>query len=372
MSNPILEKALKGLKKTNPDAAFLNNNTLSTIPGFIDTGSYALNAIISGRIKDGGVPIGRITGLSGPSGCGKTLIVNKIFGNAQKSHGMIPVVWDSEAAVDMKSAANVGCDTSSYIWNPIDKIEDCRNQMVQFLDEIIADDSMKGKFILAIDSLGNLVSAKELMDIEKNKDAMDMGIRARSMKSLMRTLTLKAAKAKTPIIFTNHIYDDPSSMFPSVIKNQGGGKGPVYLASVLVQLSMTQNKEEDAGGAQIAIANKINGITMSAMTVKNRIIPPFLKTELQLNFKTGLDVYSGLEVMAVAYDVVKQTGATYVLPNGTKLGYFSKWSKNIKLWENTIIPELQIKLDKELTYSNDQLIAEPEEIDDETNAEEEA
>ncbi len=54
MKNPILEKAFKSLKKINPDAEFLNNSTLSTITGYVDTGSYALNAIISGKIKEGG------------------------------------------------------------------------------------------------------------------------------------------------------------------------------------------------------------------------------------------------------------------------------------------------------------------------------
>jgi len=124
--NPILEKAFKSLKKINPDAEFLNNSTLSTITGFIDTGSYALNAIISGKIKDGGVPKGRITGFSGPSGCGKTLIINKIFGNAQKQ-GMIPVIWDTEGAVDRRAAEGVGCDVNNYIWNSADTIEQCRN-----------------------------------------------------------------------------------------------------------------------------------------------------------------------------------------------------------------------------------------------------
>lgn len=365
MKNPILEKAFKSLKKINPDAEFLNNSTLSTITGYVDTGSYALNAIISGKIKEGGVPKGRITGFSGPSGCGKTLIINKIFGNAQRHHGMIPVMWDTEGAVDRRAAEGVGCDVNNYIWNSADTIEQCRNDMVKFLDEIIADPDMKGKFIFAIDSLGNLINAKELQDISKDKDSADMGLRARAMKSLMRTLSNKASKAQVPILFSNHIYDDPSAMFPSLIKNQGGGKGPIYLSTVLVQMAMTQNKDEEDENKKIAIANKVSGITMSAMTVKNRIVPPFLKTELELNFKTGLDKYSGLEVMAIAYDVVKQTGATYQLPNGTKLGYFKQWRKNTELWENTIIPELQKKLDIELTYSTDNIDQNDEEDSEE-------
>lgn len=365
--NPLLEKALKSLRKINPDSEYLNNNTLSTIPGYIDTGCYALNAIISGKIKGGGIPIGRITGFSGPSQCGKTMIMNKIFANAQKQYGMTPVMWDTEAAVDKQAASSVGCDVSNYIWNPVEKIEDCRNQMVQFLDDVIANPEMKGKFILGIDSLGNLVGAKELQDIEKNKDAADMGLRARSMKSLMRTLTLKAAKAQVPILFSNHIYDDPNAMFPSLVKNQGGGKGPAYLATVLVQMSTTQNKVEDAGGEVSALANKVNGVTMSVMTVKNRIIPPFLKTSVILNFKTGLETYSGLDEMVKDYKVVIQNGSTATLPDGTKLGYHSKWSKDVDLWETKLIPELQKQLDKDLAYSTD--VTNLEDVDDETEEE---
>ena len=60
----------------------------------------------------------------------------------------------------------------------------------------------------------------------------------------MRVLTMKCAFTNTTLIFTNHIYDDPACMFPSLIKNQAGGKGPMYLASTLVQLAVTQEKLE--------------------------------------------------------------------------------------------------------------------------------
>ena len=137
------------------------------------------------------------------------------------------------------------------------------------------------KVIIAIDSLGNLASAKELRDVTEGKDAADMGTKAKAMKSMMRALTFKAAKARVPIVFTNHIYDNPTSLYPELVKKQSGGSGPVYLASLLVQLAVRNEKiDKNEGQESIAVAHNVSGVTLSAMTVKNRFVPSFLKAEL--------------------------------------------------------------------------------------------
>ena len=94
-------------KKMNEDSAILSENALSVVDEYIDTGSMALNAIVSGKLN-GGVPKGRITGLVGPTGSGKTLILNKIVANAQKADPDVwGVVWDTENAYDPQMAINV-------------------------------------------------------------------------------------------------------------------------------------------------------------------------------------------------------------------------------------------------------------------------
>ena len=229
-----LKDIFKSVDDLNPDAAILEASTLSTADEWIDTGSYALNAIISGSMYKG-IPVGRISGFSGPSMAGKTLIMNKIMANAQKE-GFIAVIWDSEVAVDKKGAEAIGMDASRTKYYPVETIEDCRNQICAFLDNVIKADNPELKFIISIDSLGNLASAKEIRDTASNKDASDVGQRAKAIKSMMRVLTYKAAKARVPILFSNHVYDS-MEMFPTLVKTQSGGKGPIYLASVLVQLS---------------------------------------------------------------------------------------------------------------------------------------
>ena len=343
-----LKNIFGDLDKMNPDGGTLEDTSISTPSDWIDTGSKALNAIISGSLYKG-VPVGRITGFAGPSGAGKTLIINKILANAQKK-GYIAVIWDSEAAVDKQSAKNVGLDLKKTKYYPVETIEECRNQLSTFLDNVIAANDPSFKFIVSIDSLGNLASSKEIEDARKGKDAADVGQRAKAMKSMMRAITYKSAKAGVPILFSNHIYEG-MEMFPSMIKNQAGGKGPIYLASVLVQLSTRNEKAtENPDESNIAISNNVSGVTMSAMTVKNRVVPPFLKTELYLNFKTGLDSNTGLFDLALALGVIEQNGKTYQF-NGESVGYRKNIEKDPVFWEK-VSPALEQKLSEELRYGS--------------------
>ena len=341
-----LKDIFKSVDDLNPDAAILDASTLSTADDWIDTGSYALNAIISGSMYKG-IPVGRITGFSGPSMAGKTLIINKIMANAQKKD-YIAVVWDSEVAVDKKSAEAVGMDPARTKYYPVETIEDCRNQICTFLDNVIKADNPELKFIISIDSLGNLASAKEIRDTTAGKDASDVGQRAKAIKSMMRVLTYKAAKAKVPILFSNHVYDS-MEMFPTLVKTQSGGKGPIYLASVLVQLSTKNEKVSDNPNEQsIAIAHNISGVTLGALTIKNRFVPNYLKTELYLNFKAGLDKHAGLFEIAEAFSVIEKPGRT-VMFNGESLGYRKDLEKNPEFW-GKIMPKLEEVLQDKLCY----------------------
>jgi hypothetical protein len=66
-----VESALDLLDEANPYATWLNESTLSRVDDWIDTGSYALNAIISGSCFKG-IPAGRVTVLAGESQTFKT------------------------------------------------------------------------------------------------------------------------------------------------------------------------------------------------------------------------------------------------------------------------------------------------------------
>jgi len=363
-----INKIFASLDNLNSEASFLNENALSKVDTWFDTGCFALNAILGGSCRTGGVPKGRIVGFSGPSQTGKTFIVNKILASAQKV-GIFPVIFDTEIAIDENSTKGVGLDPEKTKYVPVDTIDQCRNQISTFLDSVIENDA-KGKFIISIDSLGNLASQKELDDVIKDKSATDMGLRAKSLKSMFRVLTFKAAKAGVTILFTNHTYDDPASMYPSLVKSQAGGSGPIYMSSILVQLAKRNEKEGEGDNflndVKLAEANKYTGTTLRALTVKNRFLPPFLEAEMYLSFKSGLNKYSGLLAMAAARNIVVQSGPTFTVgidcgkyKKGDKLGYAKNFARESAFYEEFIIPELDKRLAEEYRYNANE--AQPEE-----------
>ena len=313
------------------------------------------------------MPAGRFVGFSGDSGTGKTLIVNKILGIAQKN-GITPVIWDTETAVDEKSAVSIGLDPTRTKYMPVQTVTDCRNQISKFLDRVI-ENKLYGKFIISIDSLGNLCSSKELADISDGKDAQDMGLRAKQLKSLFRTLTYKAAKAGVTILFTNHTYADPGQMYPSLIKIQSGGTGAVYMSSVLVQLAKRNEKEGEGefGGIEehkLTEANKYSGCTLRALTTKNRFVPQFLETEIYLSFTNGLNRYSGLLAMAEARGIVVKDGHRHnagitfgKYTAGDSLGFAKNFTKDSLFFEDYLIPLLDEKLKKDYAYYQETLPA---------------
>jgi len=357
--------ALDSIDKVNPFATYLEDSTLSRVGGWIDTGSYVLNAIVSGSIH-GGIPKGRVTMLGGESMTGKTLFVLKILANAQKE-GLIPVIFDTENAVDPEGAERIGLDISKVKYVPCVTIEQTRNALYKFLTSV-KEKGLEGKFIVAIDSLGNLQSELEHSRMGKESTASDMGSKARAMKSLMQTCTNLGATTQTTVLATNHVYDDPSAMFPSIEKHMPGGKSIVYLPSVTVQLARKPMKSD--GGktmdAEAAVGQKnYAGILIRALTRKNRFIKQYLQGEMFLSFHTGLDRYYGLLDLAVGVGAVIQTGSTYTLPCCTKIGYYKNFRKDVDLWENTILPVLEEKIKTEWAYSGGEEGEVPDEVEEE-------
>ena len=340
-------KALETLNENNPYATFLDKSTLSSIgeDDWIDTGSYILNGIISGKLKKGGVPKGRVTMFYGESQCLKSYLVQKTLANAQK-RGMVPVIFDTENAIDPEGAARLGLDISKVKYIPTFSIEKCRNDIFKFLNAV-KEAGLNGKFIIAIDSIGNLES-----QMEQNR--MEMGTRARAIKSLLRTCTQLAAITNTPIIIVNHLYDNPGELHPSLVKTPVGGKSVTYMPSCSVQLmrkavktGTVKSDEENT----TAFQRDYSGIIIRALTVKNRFVKQFLEGEMYISFNNGPDKYYGILDLAVQLNIIEQTGSTYVY-KGEKMGYAKSFHNNIQFWENEIIPLIEKRIAVEWQYNS--------------------
>jgi hypothetical protein len=138
------------------------------------------------------------------------------------------------------------------------------------------------------------------------------------------------------------------------------------MSSVLVQMAVKNertngsNQSKEASDEIIPMAKDVNGVTLRALTIKNRIVPPFLETEMYLNFKNGLAKYSGLLEMALGYGVVVQSGATYALADGTKLGYYKSWRTDEQVWSK-ILPGIEKCLQEQLKYRQESVESTDEE-----------
>lgn len=337
----------------NPYASYLSESTISSVGGWIDTGSMVLNALISGSLY-GGVPKGRVVQFAGPSQTFKSGFLLKILANAQKD-GMQVIIFDTEGAIDPETAAAFGLDISRVKYYPSTSLETVRNS-IHKIGKVITEKKLEGKFIIAVDSLANLQSEMETKRMDKESTSADMGSFAKACKSLLKTATAVSTMTKTPVLFTNHVYDDPSAMYPSLEKNMAGGKAAIYLPSVTVQLARKLVKDDDGKtmDSKLAASQKsYSGVVIRALTVKNRFIKQYLEGELYLSFSTGINKYYGLLEIMKGMGVVSNSGASYTDWEGKKMGFYGAWKKDIPLWENHLLPELEKRIKIHWAYGSD-------------------
>ena len=163
--------------------------------GFIDTGSYIFNALVSGSIF-GGIPGNKITALAGESSTGKTYFCLGIVQHFLESDPDAGVIYfESESALSRELIESRGIDASRMMIVPITTVQEFRTQSIRILDKYLQQDQATRKpLMFVLDSLGMLSTTKEVEDAEAGKETRDM-TRAQIVKSIFRVLTLKLGKA---------------------------------------------------------------------------------------------------------------------------------------------------------------------------------
>lgn len=277
------------------------------VTGFIGTGSYALNALLSGSIY-GGLPANKVTALAGEPSTGKTFYAINIVRQflRDKSDGFV-FYFESESAISKQMLADRGIDTKRVAIVPVATIQEFRTQAVKILDKYL--DSKEGErppMMFVLDSLGNLSTEKEMQDISDGKDTRDM-TRAQLVRGAFRVLTLKLGKAKVPLIVTNHVYDVVGSYVP--MKKMGGGSGLEYAASSIIFLSKKKDKDKEGD---------VTGAIIKAVLKKARLTIENKQVETLLNYADGLDPYYGLLDLAEKFGIFKKVSTRYEMPDGTK------------------------------------------------------
>jgi RecA/RadA recombinase len=194
-------------KLNNPDAAIVADGIDGAdVTGFIDTGSYVLNALLSGSIY-GGLPANKISCLAGDPATGKTFYAIGIATQFLKDNkdGVV-IYFDTEQAITSDMFAQRGIDSKRIAVVPVATIEEFKNQALKIVNDVLETPEEDRKPIfMVLDSLGMLSTNKEMNDSAEGKDVRDM-TKAQLTKATFRVLTLKLGKAKIPLLLTNHTY----------------------------------------------------------------------------------------------------------------------------------------------------------------------
>jgi len=328
------------IKETGNEYASLvaDGMTAGDVDGFIDTGSYTLNALLSGSIY-GGLPSNKITAIAGEAATGKTFFalgIVKHFLDKNKDAGVI--YFESESALTKDLVESRGIDSKRMVVVPVATVQEFRHQSIKVIDKYLEQPEDKRKpLMFVLDSLGMLSTTKEMEDTAEGKETRDM-TRSQIVKAAFRVLTLKLGKAKVPMIMTNHTYDVIGSMFPQ--KEMGGGSGLKYAASNIVYLS--KRKEKDG--------KEIIGNVIHCKNYKSRLTKENAMIDVRLTYDKGLDQHYGLLDLAIKHGVFKSVSTRVELPDGSK--QYAKTINNepTKFYTKEVLAKIDEAAKREFLY----------------------
>jgi RecA/RadA recombinase len=315
-----------------------DGNGSAEFGGFIDTGSYILNAVLSGSLY-GGVPDNKVTAFAGESATGKTFFVLGVvrsFLDRNPTGGV--VYYDTEAAVTKQMMEERGIDTNRVIIAEPDTIQKFKTHALRMIEAYEKQpEEKRPPMMFVLDSLGLLSTSKEMEDSLEGKDTRDM-TKSQVIKATFRVLTLKLAKVRVPMLVTNHVYEMVGSYVP--MKEVSGGSGLKYAASTIAMLSKKKEKDGD----------EVIGNVIRVKMYKSRLSKEHAQAEVLLTYDKGLDRYYGLLDLAEKHNIFVKSSTRYELPDGSKV-FGKEINRNPeKYFTEEVMARLEDVAKKEFSY----------------------
>ncbi len=260
----------------------------------ISTGSIGLDLAIGGR----GLPRGRIVEIYGPESSGKTTLTLHVVASAQRAGGVAAFI-DAEHALDPSYAQKLGVDIDSLLISQPDNGE----QALDIAETLTRSGAVD---VIVIDSVAALVPRAE---IEGEMGDNFVGLHARLMSQALRKLTGIVSRTGCTLVFINQIREKIGVMFGSP-ETTTGGRALKFYSSVRLDIRRI---------GQIKDGDQVTGNRTKCTVVKNKVAPPFRRTEFDIIFNEGINRLGELLDMGVENNVLKRSG-TWVSYGDVRLG----------------------------------------------------
>jgi recombination protein RecA len=299
---------------------------------WVDTGSYALNYLISGDFTRG-IPLGKVSVFAGESGSGKSLICSgSIVRNAQRM-GCQVVLFDSENALDEKwlKALDVSTDPEDLLRINVSMIDDVAKILSEFIKEYRSSYGdmpyeERPKVLFVIDSLGMMLTPTDVDQFQKGDMKGDMGRKPKALASLVRNTVNQIAEHPVGLVATNHTYASQDMFDPD--DKISGGQGFIYASSIVVAMRKLKLKEDSDGNK----TSDVHGIRAACKVMKSRYAKPFESIQIKVPYDSGIDRHSGLVDLFEKKGILQKTGNKLVYidkSTGEEIKYFRKgWESN--------------------------------------------
>ena len=276
--------------------------------GFVDSGSYSLNKVISGKFK-GGYPIGAITEIYGESSTAKTVFLTHAFVGAQKK-GYHTVMIDNEQAYSPSFAKVLGVDPDKLLYMAPETLEDCFNAIEKSILAIREKDP-DTPILIGYDSIGVSPSRKEMEGDMAGDPNMGGAIRAKVAGICLRRINPLLRKYKAGLIIINQIRSKVGVMFGDPRTKAGGGKSLLYYCGTSL--------ETMSGKSDVLYDGNKNplGITGRIKCVKNKITVPYQECDFELLYDKGLTREEGLVYTLLKSGSVTQPSKGWYSIDGT-------------------------------------------------------
>lgn len=262
-----------------------NKSLYGDVPVF-STGSLGLDI----SLGTGGLPRGRIVEIYGPESSGKTTLSLSAIAQAQKL-GRVVAFVDAEHALDVHYAQKLGVNISDLLISQPDTGE----QALEIVETLVRSGAVD---VVVVDSVAALTPRAE---IEGDMGDSHMGLQARLMSQALRKLTACINRSQSTVIFINQIRMKIGVMFGNPETTTGGNALKFYSSVRLEVRRMSSIKRGEA----------VVGNRTVVKVVKNKMAPPFARTEFDLLYGEGISREGEILDLGLKKDLINKSGSWY-------------------------------------------------------------